>query len=261
MDELRVASLDTLDERRHSRGYLRRLRAVLADGERTTVHVASYARSSTRLRVARLVRPEPLPRWCERNQIADCMAGGFFARARGVPLGELRIGGVPLAAEPFAPPWHQVRSCVHAVGASVVVARRDEIGLVSSGDLLQAGPLLVRDGQPCLAGDPEGFSAAHDQFDTDITRGRYPRAALGLDAGGRLVAVVCEGRSETDAGLALAELADTLVALGAVRAINLDGGASAALVCNGRLRNVPRSDDGPIPNGRAAVTALVFAHP
>ena len=53
------------------------------------------------------------------------------------------------------------------------------------GDLLQAGPLLVRGGAPVFrrAEDREGFSAGEAQFDSDITDGRYPRAALGLAPG------------------------------------------------------------------------------
>ena len=59
--------------------------------------------------------------------------------------------------------------------------RRDELPAQPRGDLLQAGPLLVRDGAPCFerALDPEGFSAGQSQFDSDITDGRHPRARSG----------------------------------------------------------------------------------
>jgi Phosphodiester glycosidase len=94
---------------------------------------------------------------------------------------------------------------------------------------------------------------------TDITAGRYPRAALGIGRRGRLLAVAADGRGADDAGLTLAELAEALVALGATRAINLDGGGSASLVGGGALRNRPREGDGaPIPGGRPVTTALVF---
>jgi uncharacterized membrane protein (UPF0136 family) len=129
------------------------------------------------------------------------------------------------------------------------------------GELLQAGPVLVREGEPAVRDgeDPEGFSAGAAQFDSDITAGRYPRAALGI-ADGTLLAVVCDGRSRVDAGLSLAELAALLVDLGAREAINLDGGGSTSLVCAGELRNRPRADFGvPLPGGRPIATALVFA--
>lgn len=112
---------------------------------------------------------------------------------------------------------------------------------------------VVADGQ-----DAEGFSIASGQFDSDITAGRYPRAALGL-APGRILAVAADGRSRRDGGLTLRELADLLVVLGVERAINLDGGGSASLVCGGELRNRPRAaHDVELLRGRPVATALVF---
>jgi hypothetical protein len=72
------------------------------------------------------------------------------------------------------------------------------------------------------ADDREGFSADAAQFDSDITEGRYPRAALGV-ADEWLVAVACDGRrSNVDGGLSMLELAQVMVELGAESAINLD---------------------------------------
>jgi exopolysaccharide biosynthesis protein len=117
----------------------------------------------------------------------------------------------------------------------------------------------VRDGAPCVDGDVEGFSAGQGQFDSDITAGRYPRAALALRGDGRLLAVACDGRADDEAGLTLAELAETLVALGARTALNLDGGGSTSLVCGGRLRNVPREDHGVVlAGGRPVSTVIAF---
>jgi exopolysaccharide biosynthesis protein len=65
---------------------------------------------------------------------------------------------------------------------------------------------------------------------------------------------------DDDAGLTLTELAEALVALGAVTALNLDGGGSTSLVCAGRLRNRPRESHGvELAGGRAITSALVFA--
>jgi hypothetical protein len=130
------------------------------------------------------------------------------------------------------------------------------------GDLLQAGPLLVCGGRVAAerGADPEGFRAGQRQFDSDITDGRYPRAALGVTADRRLLAVACDGRADDEAGLTLAELAAALVGLGAVDALNLDGGGSTSLVCGGQLRNVPRESHGVVlTGGRPIPTALTFA--
>ncbi len=113
--------------------------------------------------------------------------------------------------------------------------------------------MLVRDGVSLVepGSDPEGFSAGERQFDSDITEGRYPRAALGVSPT-HLIAAVCEGRADAEAGLNLAELSHAMTDLGAVDAINLDGGGSASLVVDGRLVNTPREQHGvEIPGGRA----------
>jgi exopolysaccharide biosynthesis protein len=106
--------------------------------------------------------------------------------------------------------------------------------------------------------DPEGFSSGAHQFDSDITVGRYPRAALAL-TDDEVLAVACEGRAPTEAGMTLSELAAALIGLGAHSAINLDGGGSASLVAHGRLLNRPREEHGlDIVGGRPISTALLF---
>jgi hypothetical protein len=238
-------------------GDLARGRVTLADGATTAVYAAAFAAATTELRVAVLRRPERLAPWCATRGVADAIVGGFFVRPGGVPLGEVRTRGVTRRHVAFAPPWGAVRACVHVEGGDVALAHRDELPAQPRGDLLQAGPLLVRDGEPCFvrALDPEGFSAGQAQFDSDITDGRHPRAALGI-APGRLVAVVCDGRSVEDAGLTLEELATLMAGLGCDTALNLDGGGSTSLVSGGRLRNQPRA--GLEPGGRAVSTALLF---
>jgi len=217
---------------RPSPPHLRSLRLRLADGAWTTLHVATY-RPATAVRVVRVPAPTPLQAWCAGRGVAEAVVGGFFVRATGVPLGELRTRGIVRRTVPFAAPWGERRACVHAAGGVVTIARRPE-----------------------LPAEPRGCSTRNC---SDITAGRYPRAALGIGRCGRLLAVAADGRGADDAGLTLAELAEALVALGATRAINLDGGGSASLVCGGALRNRPREGDGtPIPGGRPVTTALLF---
>ena len=133
---------------------------------------------------------------------------------------------------------------MHAGGRGVRIEPRHRLPTRPRGDLLQAGPLLVAGGAVSTGdGDVEGFSAASHQFDSDISAGRYPRAALALTAE-HVLAVTCDGRSTRDAGMRLHELARFLVDWGAEQAINLDGGGSASLVSGGRLCNRPREAHG-----------------
>jgi len=237
------------------------LRVRLADGAATMVHVAAYALEDCEPRVVVLPRPEPLVSWCRRTGTGDAVVGGFFVRTEGGrPLGELRTHGVLRRHVPFDGPWSTSRSCLHVEAGGMRLLPRDELPAEPRGDLLQAGPLLVRDGRPQVTdgGDPEGFSTGRAQFDSDITVGRYPRAALGVREG-IVWAVACDGRSEDDAGLTLAELAALMATLGAHAAINLDGGGSTSLVCGGHLVNRPRAEHGiDLPEGRPISTALAF---
>ncbi|MEJ7875633.1 MAG: phosphodiester glycosidase family protein [Solirubrobacterales bacterium] len=232
----------------------------LADGRGTTIHVARFERSQVRPRVVALNPPGALADWCAENDIANAMIGGFFIRSAGTPLGELRIDGEPLVHAPFDPPWNHSRACLQISNGDVRFAPRSELGDHPEGDMLQAGPMLARDGRGLVSAgsDPEGFSAGSRQFDSDITAGRYPRAALGA-ANGQLIAAVCDGRTDEDAGLTLDEMAEAMIELGASDAINLDGGGSASLVIGGVLRNQPREEHGiDIPEGRPVSTALAF---
>ena len=244
--------------RKHAR--LSRTRVTLRDGARTTLHVASYDRQAVSPRVVVLERPAPLVRWCREQNIRHAVVGGFFVRPDCVPLGQLQVGGTVLPSAAFDVPWGDLRACVHVTDGTLRIARRDQLAGDLAGHLLQAGPLLVADGR-CLheeGRDQEGFSAAAHQFDSDITVGRYPRAALAI-AGDRLLAVACDGRTPRDAGMTLLDLAQALVNLGATDALNLDGGGSASLVHAGRLRNRPREAHGvDLLDGRTIATAIVF---
>jgi Phosphodiester glycosidase len=239
---------------------LDRRRVTLPDGARTTLHVATYEPDAFAPRVVAFERPEPLVQWCRRHAVRHAVVGGFFARPQYAPLGELRIEGTVLPSQPFDAPWSDVRACVHVDDGALRIARRDQLAVDPDGDLLQAGPLLVTSGYSAIdeTHDLEGFSAGARQFDSDITLGRYPRTALAT-AGERLLAVACDGRTRRDAGMTLAELADTLIDLGACDALNLDGGGSASLVHQGRLRNRPREEHGAdLLVGRPVVTAILF---
>ena len=163
--------------------------------------------------------------------------------------------------EPAPPRYAPRRACLVSNGEGVSIVARADAPQRPDGDLVQAGPLLVAGG--AVAFDPEadheGFSAGSEQFDSDITQERHPRAAVGLSCDA-VVAVACDGRrSRVDAGLSLLELAEVMVELGVEHAINLDGGGSTTLVHRGHLLNRPYSDqDQPAPQSRRVVTALAF---
>ena len=237
-------------------------RHTLADGEVTTVYAVRHPVRSTRVRVVHFPRPEHLDVWCVANGIGEAVVGGFFLRDPYRPLGELWIDGRQAPHEPVADPHGPRRgSVVVDHDGAVRLVERAAAPSTPAGDLLQAGPLLVAGGEIVFdaEADREGFSAGAGQFDSDITDGRYPRAALGLSQES-LVAVACDGRrSLVDGGLSMHELAELMVELGSESALNLDGGGSTTLVHRGHLLNRPySSQDQPAPASRPVVTALTF---
>lgn len=98
--------------------------------------------------------------------------------------------------------------------------------------VVSGGPLLVENGSVHVR-------TAEEQIAPDIARGRAPRTALGLKKDGTLLLLVVDGRSSASAGLTLTELAQYLVKLGAVSAVNYDGGGSSEMVINGKIVNNP----------------------
>jgi exopolysaccharide biosynthesis protein len=117
-----------------------------------------------------------------------------------------------------------------------------------------SGPLLLWQGQPVDT----------DLADRIFKSPRHPRTALGVDSSRQKVwLIVVDGRQEgVSEGATLDELKQTLRELGAVDALNLDGGGSSTLVArmNGTLRvlNVPIHERTP-GRERPVATALGMA--
>jgi phosphodiester glycosidase len=236
-------------------------RHTLPDGDVTTLYAVLHPRQSTRARVVHFSHTERLDYWCRTSGVEEAVVGGFYLRDPYRPLGELWIDGRPVDHEPVAAPYADRRGSVVVDDGAVQLMERAAAPPRPRGDLVQAGPLLVADG--AIVFDPqedrEGFSAGAGQFDSDITEGRYPRAALGLSSDW-LIALACDGRrSGVDGGLTMLELAEAMLELGAEGAINLDGGGSTTLVHRGHLLNRPYStQDQPAPASREVVSALAF---
>ncbi len=99
--------------------------------------------------------------------------------------------------------------------------------------VIGGGPRLVREGRPGLPADPGIYPSG-------FADERHPRTAVGVRADGRILLVTVDGRQpERSVGMTIAELATLLRELGAVEAINMDGGGSTTMVVGGRVVNSP----------------------
>jgi exopolysaccharide biosynthesis protein len=76
-------------------------------------------------------------------------------------------------------------------------------------------------------------------------------------ADGRILLVAVDGRQPAKSvGMTIAELTALLLELGAVEAINMDGGGSTAMVVRGRVVNSPSDPAGERPVGDALLVFL-----
>jgi len=113
---------------------------------------------------------------------------------------------------------------------TTLVPNWSEEGVVQ---IISGGPRLVKNGQVFVTAQAEKFKA-------DVTQGRAPRSALGVTKGQKLLLVAVTGRQPNRSiGLTLNELSKWMIKLGAIDAMNLDGGGSTAMVVEGKLVNSP----------------------
>lgn len=91
---------------------------------------------------------------------------------------------------------------------------------------LACGPRLVHKGKPAVHPEEDGFKPA-------ARRIAAWRSAVGQTKDKKLLLVVVEN------SITLDEMAAIMVELGAVDAINMDGGGACALYCNGKILSQP----------------------
>lgn len=139
------------------------------------------------------------------------------------------LGGI-LTANSF----HGSEAFIRGLARGQAVDLTTRLGSPGAIDALGGNPMLVSSGR-IAEGDVTGGG---DFF------GRNPRTAVGVTADRRLLLVVVDGRQPGySVGMTLRELAQLMSDLGAVEAVNLDGGGSSEMVVNGLVANRP-SDGG-----------------
>ncbi|NLO84971.1 MAG: phosphodiester glycosidase family protein [Clostridiales bacterium] len=96
-------------------------------------------------------------------------------------------------------------------------------------DTYAFGPILVQNGQLGERMSDEAYSPYYE-----------PRCALGMIEPNHYILLTVEGRTKTSKGAQLRWLADKMIELGAVEALNLDGGNSTYLYFMGDVINLPQ---------------------
>ena len=231
------------------------LRSCSAGRARTTIHVACHDAERTEIRVAVLPRPGA-PRAvvrAPRRRARRSSAGSSCARTA---RRSARCAPTASCASTCRSTRRGTRCAPACTSRAAPRGSRAATALDAEprGDLLQAGPLLVADGDVAYdpEADDEGFRAGGAPVRPRPDRGPPPaRGARPRPTAGSSRSRATAARAATP-GSRCVELARLMVALGCEHALNLDGGGSTALISGGRLQNLPRGDfEVPEPGGRA----------
>lgn len=166
----------------------------------------------------------------------------------------------PTAAGRVSTPPDSTQALLVASGAArarlrLLSGHRDTLRVVHRFAPVGTGIRTLVGGRPALVaagrflGSTDGsFPHVGHAFAVD----RHPRTAVGIGADGRTVYLVTvDGRQEASVGMTLVELAEFMVALGAVDVLNLDGGGSTTAVVGGRVVNTPSDPGGERTVGNA----------
>jgi hypothetical protein len=110
--------------------------------------------------------------------------------------------------------------------------------------IVSAAPILLRDGRIAIDAVREGVFDPRDLYDYGFSAERHARTIAGVDRKGRLILVTADGVPGISEGLTLTEEAELMRTLGAVDAMNLDGGGSTTFVVGGTTINHPSDATG-----------------
>ncbi|MFE9610680.1 phosphodiester glycosidase family protein [Streptomyces sp. NPDC006012] len=121
-----------------------------------------------------------------------------------------------------------------------------QVRLGPDDSIVSAAPTLVEDGRVHIDAATEGTLDPRDlSFGFAWSNVRQPRTLAGVDRRGRLLLATVDGRRPgVSEGFTLAEAARFMRSLGAVQALNLDGGGSTTMAVDGTLVNGPSDATG-----------------
>lgn len=113
-------------------------------------------------------------------------------------------------------------------------------------------PRLVREGK-VDAQDADILEGTFPRFSST----RHPRTAIGFSTDStKLILMTVDGRRESDSGMSLVELGQTMLSLGAFEAMAFDGGGSTTMLIEGEVMNHPSDSTGERAVGSALLIVL-----
>jgi Phosphodiester glycosidase len=160
------------------------------------------------------------------------------------PAGAAGQISAPIPSDGYLLVVRSYTEAAHALRVGTML-RRETVSLPADFNrypqIMGAGPLLIQNQHTVLNAQAEGFS------DTFI-RQAAPRSAIGRTREGTLIMATVQNRMNGP-GPTLLEIAQIMQQLGAVDALNLDGGSSTSLYLGGRLLNRSPHSTARVHNG------------
>ncbi len=107
---------------------------------------------------------------------------------------------------------------------------------------------IIGGGPQLISGGKLTNTKAQEKITEAFASDRHPRTAVALLSSGRLLLATVDGRQPgVSVGMSLNTLSDLLLELGAIEAINLDGGGSTTMVVENKMVNRPSDSTGERP--------------
>jgi exopolysaccharide biosynthesis protein len=127
---------------------------------------------------------------------------------------------------------------------------RPQFRLTPADDITNGVPQLIKNGKIDITWEQEKAGRSFVEM-------RHPRTAVAKLRDGKFLMITVDGRQPgVSVGMTLQELADYLLSLGAIDAMNLDGGGSTTMFLDGRVVNTPSDREGERKVGDAILVTL-----
>ncbi len=246
-----------------STGTLHNINILKVDYTRKDLEILSVTATPSAPTTGRKRTSEICHEW---NAIAG-INGGYFKFFPPMPVGLVVHHGkiiipsvkskLPRGAIGFTKTHRVVIDLVEVKEGKIVGLNGTDWSDVS--EAMGGGPILVRDGETTVSWTEEVTvgSWKEESMGLSFSTTAHPRTAIGVTKDTTVILVVVDGRQpKVSIGMSLNDLAQLMIQLGCMDAINLDGGGSSTMVVQDKVVNHV-SDDTDELNRAAGVERAV----
>jgi hypothetical protein len=161
-----------------------------------------------------------------------------------------RNGYILSAGKDWSSPDSNLLTLNRRVRSTGILSLNGSANSFGAEDITNGVSILVMSGVRHLTWEQEKASKSFAET-------RHPRTAVAKLKDGKFLMVTVDGRQPgVSVGMSLQELAEYLLSLGAVEAMNLDGGGSTTMYLDGKVVNTPSDKEGERKVGDVIVVTL-----